>query len=196
MTTKIIAKKKMKLASKVAGANFFKHLWGESWTYVKTVVDVVEEPVLILDKDFRVFAANKSFYQTFHVKDKDTEGKILFKLGNGQWNIPKLRKLLGDILPKKTFFKGFEVSGKFPLIGQKIMILNARQLYLNENINLKQFLPIILLAIEDVTQIMATADKLADYTNGLENKLLERTEKLEACIERLEKEINEIKKKL
>ena len=196
MTTKITTKKDLGLVVKVAGTDFFKRLWGKGWIYIKTVVNVVEEPVLILDKNFRVVAANKSFYQTFLVKDKDTEGKILFKLGNGQWNIPELKKLLRDILPRKTFFKGFEVSRPFPLIGEKIMILNARQLYFNDDINLKQFSPIILLAIEDVTKIMATAEKLTNYTSNLENKLLERTDKLESCIERLEKEINEIKKRL
>jgi two-component system CheB/CheR fusion protein len=69
-------------------------LWEKSWTYIKTVVDVVREPVLILDKDLRVMAANESFYRIFQVEAKDTEGHVVYGLGNGQWDIPALRKLL------------------------------------------------------------------------------------------------------
>ena len=108
-------------------------LWEVSWTYIKTVVDIVREPVLILDKDLRIMSANESFYRTFQVESKDTEGQVVYKLGNGQWNIPALRKLLEDILPKNTFFKGFEVTHEFPFIGRKVMILNARQIHLKED---------------------------------------------------------------
>src|SRR3989338_3264754 len=95
---------------KPMGSDFVKRVWEESWTYIKTVVDVVREPVLILDKDFRVMAGNDSFYRTFQVEIKGTEGMVVYELGNGQWNISALRKLLEDILPKNTFFKGFEVD--------------------------------------------------------------------------------------
>jgi PAS domain-containing protein len=174
--------------------DFFEHLWEESWTYIKTVVDVVREPVLILDKDFRVLAANEPFYRTFRVEPKDTQHKIVYELGNGQWNIPALRKLLEDILPKHTFFKGFEVTHEFPLIGRKVMILNARQIHFKEERPTDTFPPIILLAIEDVTEMMAVAEQLADHTKQFEAKLTEQTQKLEIHIGKLEKEINELKK--
>lgn len=176
------------------GADFFERLWEESWTYIKTVVDVVREPVLILDKDLRVMAANESFYRTFQAEPKDTEKKIVYDLGNGQWNIPALRKLLEDILPKNTFFKGFEVAYDFPAIGRKVMILNARQIHIAEGTTPSHLPPIIMLAIEDVTEMMAVAETLASHTNQLEAKLTERTQKLETHIERLEKEISMIKR--
>ncbi|MFA7715221.1 MAG: PAS domain-containing protein, partial [Candidatus Paceibacterota bacterium] len=91
--------------AKPIGADFVERFWEKSWTYIKTVVDVVREPVLILDKDLRVMAANEAFYRIFQVESKDTEKKIVYELGNGQWNIPSLKKLLEDILPKNTFFK-------------------------------------------------------------------------------------------
>lgn len=180
---------------KIIGADFFERLWEESWTYIKTVVDVVRDPVLILDKDFRIMAVNDSFYQTFQVEPKDTEKRIVYELGNGQWNIPALRKLLEDILPKNTFFKGFEVSHEFPHIGRKVMMLNARQIHFKDNTALETFPPIIILAIEDVTEMMVVAETLARHSNQLEVKLAERTEKLEIHIGKLEKEINELKKK-
>lgn len=178
---------------KPVGADFVEHLWEKSWTYIKTVVDVVREPILILDKEFRIMAANESFYRTFQVERMDTEGKIVYELGNGQWNIPALKKLLEDILPENTFFKGFEVIHEFPFIGRKVMILNARQIHFKED-NISELLPpIILLAIEDVTEIMAVAETLAGHANQLEAKLVEQTKKLEIHIGELEKEIKELK---
>ena len=86
------------------GPDFVEHLWEKSWTYIKTVVDVVREPILILDKDLRIMTANESFYRTFQVEAKDTEKKIVYDLGNGQWNIPALKKTPRRYLAKKYFF--------------------------------------------------------------------------------------------
>ena len=177
------------------GAEFFESLWERSWTYIKTVVDVVREPVLILDKEFRVMAANESFYRTFQVDPKDTEKKIVYDLGNGQWDIPALRKLLEDILPKNTFFKGFEVAHEFPSVGRQVVILNARQIHSKEDNTPGLFPPIILLAMEDVTDMMGVAEMLAHHTNQFEIKMEERTEKLAIYIKKLEKEIGNLKDK-
>ena len=176
------------------GADFVERFWEESWIYIKTVVDVVREPVLILDKDLRVMAANESFYRTFQVEQKDTEKKVVYDLGNGQWNIPALRKLLEDILPQNKFFKGFEVIHEFPVIGRKVIILNARQIH-KTNTPSEIFPPIILLAMEDVTEMMVVAETLAGHANQMETKFVEKTQKLEVHIGKLEKEINELKKR-
>jgi len=167
-------------------------LWEESWTYIKTVVDTVREPFLILDKDLRVMVANESFYRTFQVEKNETEKKLVYQLGNGQWNIPDLRKLLEDILPKNTFFKGFEVIHEFPHIGRKVMILNARQIFHTENSS-KVFPPIILLAMEDVTEMMVIAEKLAGQANQVEAKMVEKTRQLEIHIIQLEEEFKKFK---
>jgi hypothetical protein len=180
------------------GADFFDRMWEESWTYIKTVVDIVREPVLVLDKDLRVMVANDSFYRTFQVEATDTENKVVYELGDGQWNIPALRKLLDDILPKNTFFKGFEVIHEFPAIGRKVMILNARQIHskvVKDDTASEIFPPIILLAMEDVTEMMAVAEALAGHANQSEAKFTERARKLEVHIGELEKEINELKHK-
>jgi hypothetical protein len=182
-----------KQSLKLVGSDFFELSWKESWTYIKTVVDVVREPVLILDKDFRVIAANAPFYRMFQVEKKETEGKIVYELGKGQWNIPSLRKLLETILPKHTFFNGFEVASDFPLIGRKVMILNARQIHYEKKNVSKSLPPIILLAIEDVTEMMVVAEMLARHTNQFMMKTLQRSEKMEEQIKVLEKEINELK---
>lgn len=174
-------------------ADFFGRLWEESWTYIKTVVDVVREPVLILDKDFRVMAANEPFYRTFQVDLKDTEKKVVYDLGNGQWNIPALRKLLEDILPKHSFFKGFEVAHDFPFIGRKVMILNARQIHFKDNAVSGIFPPIILLAMEDVTEMMGVAQTIANHAQLLEARLTNRIQKLEMSTITLEREVDKLK---
>lgn len=178
------------------GADFFDSLWKVSWTYIRTVVDIVREPILILDKDFRVMAANESFYRTFQVESEDTENKVVYELGNGQWDIPVLRKLLEDILPKNTFFNGFEVTHDFPFIGRKVIILNARQIFLKSEEHSKEFPPIILLAMEDVTDMMMVAETLADHANQLEAKHTKNTKKLETNIVELKKEVHQLKKEV
>ncbi len=176
------------------GAEFFVEFWEESWTYIKTVVDVLREPVLILDKNFKVLAANEAFYKLFQVEHKETEGKLIYKLGNGQWDIPALRKLLEDILPKNTFFKGFEVEHEFPSIGHRTIILNARHIHSIDKTTSELFPPIIMIAMEDVSEIMTIASKLASYTNQLEKTLTTRTKKLEVKIDTLEKKISTLTK--
>lgn len=182
-----------KIKAEEHGKNYADRLWKESWTYIKTVVDTVREPFLILDKDLCVMAANESFYRTFQVEEKDTENKLVYKLGNGQWDIPSLRKLLEDILPQNSFFKGFEVAHDFPLIGRKVMILNARRIY-QEGAGSAVFPPIILLAMEDVTEMMDVAEMLARRTSLFETEMAERTGRLESQIKNLEKLIIKHKK--
>ncbi len=100
-------------------------------------------PVLILDENLRVISSNQSFYQQFKVSPEQTEKMLVYELGNGQWNIPQLRKYLEEILPRNSFFKDLEVVHKFESIGQRTMLLRGRRLD-----HLRQ----ILLFIEDVTE--------------------------------------------
>lgn len=187
--------KKTETTDNLIPAEFIKKVWEESWTYIKTVVDIMHEPILILDNDFRVRAANDCFYATFKVEPKETEGKVVYDLGNGQWDIPALRKLLEDILPKSSFFKGFEVEHYFPTIGHKVMLLNARQVHFKESASTKMFPPTIVLAMEDVTDMMSVAETLAGHAKQFEMKLTERTQRLETQINTLSKELDALKKK-
>lgn len=179
----------------LVGADFFSEFWEESWTYIKTVVDVLREPVLILDKDLKVLAANEAFYSLFQVKPANTEGQVVYELGNGQWNIPALRTLLENILPKDTFFKGFEVDHEFQFIGHKTIVLNARHIHSKDSKSAELFPPLIMLAMEDVTDIMTIAKTLAKYTNQLEDTLMQRASTLEAKIVTLEKQIYVLRRK-
>ncbi|MFA5750601.1 MAG: PAS domain-containing protein, partial [Candidatus Shapirobacteria bacterium] len=149
-------------------------LWKVAWTYIRTVVDTVREPFLILDKNLRILSANKTFYAIFQTLPEETEGKLVYKLGNGQWNIQKLKILLEDILPKNTHFDDFKVEHDFPRIGHKIIILNARRIY-----ETREKQPIILLAMEDVTRQVQLEDQLKEYTKKLTMEVAKRTSELE-----------------
>jgi len=111
------------------------------------IVDTVREPLIVLDSDLRVFSANRSFYKSFKVTPEETIGNLIYDLGNRQWDIPKLRTLLEEILPKDNKFDDYEVEHIFSNIGHKIMLLNARRITPKE-----KGPQMILLAIEDITK--------------------------------------------
>ena len=111
--------------------------------YYKEITETVRGPFIILDRDLKVVTANLSFYRKFKVMKKDTEGKRIYDLGDSQWDAPELRLLLENILPAHGVLNNYAVTHIFPSLGQKTMLLNARQ------VDSKQ---LILLAMEDVTE--------------------------------------------
>jgi len=113
---------------------------------LKGIVATIREPLLILDGNFRIKMASRSFYDAFQVTPSDTEGRFLYQLGNGQWDIPKLRSLLEEVLPKEQAIEAFEVSHDFPSLGRRVMLLNARRLSRDGNPT-----ELILLAMDDIT---------------------------------------------
>ncbi len=139
------------------------------------ILDSIREPILVLDGEFRVVKANRSFYRTFKVEPNETEGTIIYQLGNHQWNIPRLKELLEQILPENSSFDDFEVEHTFIGIGQKIMHLNARRI---EGMVIKTQL--IFLAIEDVTN-------RENHKKNLEELVKQRTSELIIAGEEAEK---------
>lgn len=121
------------------------------------ILDTVREPLLVLSSDLRVQRANRSFYQSFHVTPEDTVGRLVYELGNHQWDIPELRQLLEEILPQNGVFNDFEVIHQFESIGRKVMLLNARRVYRESN-----HTETILLAIEDITERRRLEDERAE----------------------------------
>ena len=111
--------------------------------FAEKLIDSIREGLLVLESDLRVQSANASFYQKFELRPEETEGRMIYELGNGEWDIPKLRELLEEILPEKTSFDDFEVEQDFDPLGRRIMVLNARRLDHHD---------LILLAIRDVTE--------------------------------------------
>ena len=131
-------------------------------TYAQNIVDTVREPLLILDATLRVRSANRAFYQTFHVSPGETEGRLIYELGNGQWDIPDLRTLLEDIVPKSSVFDDFELEHTFPAIGRRVMLLNARKLQAGHHGEL------LVLAMEDVTERRRVQEEVAKAKEAAE----------------------------
>ncbi len=135
----------------------------QSSVFMRSIVDTVREPLLVLDAKLRVTAANQSFYAVFQVSPEATIARSLYDLGDGQWNIPQLRTLMWEVLPKSQEVRDFVVEHDFPSIGRKTMLLNANQIIAAEDHD-----PLILLAIEDITErkraeeeTLRAAEKLA-----------------------------------
>ncbi len=123
--------------------------------YTASIVATVREPLLVLDADLRVQSASRSFYENFRVTPEGTENRMLYDLGNRQWDIPALRRLLEEILPQENQVNDFSVEHVFEHIGKKTMLLNARRL-----IRATDQTPMILLAIEDITERSRLEDEL------------------------------------
>ena len=175
-------------------------LLNESYDYSAAIISTMHEPMLILDKHLRVKSANMSFYRNFREKEEETEGTPLYDLGNKQWNIPRLRELLEDIIPKNTHFHDFEVTHVFHGIGKKILLLNASRI-----VQKSHGQQLILLAINDITEHTLAQSREKEqlkkdikegklYTLKLEKAVGERTKELGQANITLEEKNEELQK--
>ena len=121
----------------------------EARDYAESIIRTARDPLLILDAGLRVQMANEAFYTTFKVFPAEVEGRLIFDLDHGVWNIPKLRELLKDILPRHSFFDNFEVTHEFEKLGRRTMLLNARTMSETSGQPAR-----ILLGIQDITQLL------------------------------------------
>ena len=114
--------------------------------FADAIIENAREPMVILDAGLRITTANRAFYQTFQVSHEETEGRLIYDLGNGQWNIPRLRALFDDISQNNARIDDFEVEHEFLRLGRRTMILNARRVEPQSGRRL------IVLAIADITE--------------------------------------------
>jgi two-component system CheB/CheR fusion protein len=126
----------------------------EARDYAEAIVETVRDPLLVLDKELRVVSANQAFYRSFQARPAEAEGRFIYELGNRQWDIPELRHLLEEILPRRKMFQDFEVSRDFERIGRKVMLLNGRRFVGNGKET-----ELILLAIEDITELRVSENR-------------------------------------
>jgi PAS domain S-box-containing protein len=133
------------------------------------IFDTIKQSLMVLNKDLTVIMANASFYKTFDVTREDTEGMRIYDIGNGQWDIDKLKLLLEKIIPQSKSVEDYEVIHTFERIGEKVMLLNAREIARQDN---RQ--EVILLAIEDITG----SKRLEQQTKEAEENINSILEKL------------------
>jgi len=138
--------------------------------YTQSVINTMQDPVIIMNDDLTVALVSLSFCRTFKVKSKDTSGQFVYDLGSRQWDIPKLRELLEEILPKTTSFDDFEIEHDFPDIGRRTMLLNANRIYLKSNRT-----KLIIMTIKDITE-RRKIEELQIKVNELESRLKKNAE--------------------
>jgi PAS domain S-box-containing protein len=136
---------------------------GRALAYAQRIIDTVREPMLVLDEALHVQTASRAFLSTFGVSREETEGRFIYDLGNGEWDIPALRTLLEDVLKEREDFQDFEVIHDFPLLGRRVMLLNARRIRTEEDDS-----ELVLLAIEDITERKRIHDELVSSNEDLQ----------------------------
>jgi two-component sensor histidine kinase len=141
----------------------------DAQTLAQAIVNTIPEPLVVLDDQFRVLAASRSFYDAFKVDPEETQDRVLYALGDGQWDIPALRVLLETILPEHTAMDGFEVEHDFPGIGRRTMVLNARQVVYGRDAT-----KTLLLAFSDITARRAIEREKEELLRHAEELLREK----------------------
>jgi two-component system, chemotaxis family, CheB/CheR fusion protein len=136
----------------------------EAKDYAEAIIATIREPLLVLDKNLRVKTANQSYYKAFNVKETDVEGKLIYELDNQRWDIPALRKLLETILPEKSVFNDFEITQTFSTVGERIMLLNAREIAKAQGAE-----KLILLAIKDITERKNQEHQIQELLHRFQN---------------------------
>ena len=145
----------------------------------QSIVETIRHPLIICDEHLRVVSVNPPFYRTFGVTPEETEGRPVYELGNRQWDIPRLRQMLEEVVRSNWAFEDFSVNQDFPGLGRRFMLLNARRV-------VREGTPMILLAIEDVTEKERAREELRRLNAELEQRVRERTAQLETANRELE----------
>ena len=151
-----------------------------AWQYAEAIIATIHEPLLVLDKHLRVKKVNDAFYKTFSVNERETEGIIIYELGNKQWDIPKLHTLLEEVLPQKTKMTDYEITNNFPFIGERVMQLNASEIMREKGEE-----KLILLSIQDITEKNRLYLKEKEFHKDLEAIVKQRTLELSETNEKL-----------
>ncbi|MDD5194207.1 MAG: PAS domain-containing protein [Candidatus Omnitrophica bacterium] len=158
--------------------------------YAECIINAVREPLVVLDGDLKIISVNRSFYDIFKVKPEATIGQLIYDLGNRQWDIPSLRELLENILPKSTSFDNFEIEHDFIGLGTRTMLLNARQI-----LRASGKPNIILLAIEDITESKKILDGLHEEIRRLETLQREIAGREHVILE-LKRKVDELERRV
>jgi two-component system CheB/CheR fusion protein len=148
--------------------------------YSESIVAAVRVPLVVLDGSLRILSANPSFHRLFQVTPEEVENRLLFELGKGEWDVPRLQPLLAEVLSRNTEVTDFEANQTFDKLGQRTLLLNAREIPSPDGQP-----PLILLAIEDITERKQAEQELKTLNLTLEDRVASRTVEAERRAEEL-----------
>jgi PAS domain S-box-containing protein len=166
----------VKVARDLTGRKQMEDALRDAKEYAESIVRTIPDSLLVLETDLRVKTANDTFYQTFQARPEETEGHLIFDLGNRQWDIPELHTLLEEILPEEKVIIGYEIDHTFEGIGRHTMLLNGRRL---------DQMQIILLAIADITGRKEAEEAVQRLNESLEGQVEERTKQVRNLVSQL-----------
>lgn len=140
--------------------------------YAEAVLRTMHDALIVLSADLRVILANEAYYKAFQATPDQVEGRLLYDLDDGHWDIPELRMLLEDVLQRNSFFNGFEVTRD-----RRVMLLHARRLELRPTGPSDEAREngTILLTIEDATdrnRVHTAAAALAAIVNSSDDAII------------------------
>ena len=150
-------------------------------TYADAIVETVREPLVVLDDTMQIQRANRAFYSAFALEPAATGGANLFEIDNGRWNTGPLHRLLGEILPNETVVEDVPIEQDLPSLGKRHLMLNARRLA-----DAGTQRPLILLAMQDITEQIEYRQELENLNAELESRVAQRTAELEQANKELE----------
>jgi PAS domain S-box-containing protein len=155
--------------------------------YAEAIVETVNSGLVVLGNDLHIESANKAFFDLLDITPEHAEGRLIYDVGEGQWDRPQLRELLEDVLPENHAFNDFEVTLSVGDGSRRTMLLNARALNGQQR---------ILLAIDDITERQRAMDRLRELNDTLERRVEERTEQIRELATRLSAAEHEERKRI
>src|SRR5205085_2426437 len=87
----------------------------------------LQELMVILSSDLTVRAANPAFCNFFKMDIQRTIGRKLQDLGDGQWDIPELRRLLNGVIANDAVIAGHRLDREFERVGRRVLLVNAHR---------------------------------------------------------------------
>lgn len=157
--------------------------------FAEAIISTVRTPLLVLDESLRILTANTAFTSAFQLASYSTKGKLIYELGEKQWDLPDLKKLLEEILPAKSNFADFKVTASFAGLGERVMLLNAREISYGKNDP-----KLILLSIDDITEQEILHTKEKNFKEQLELSIDEQTMELKSANEELQEKNNSLQR--
>ena len=114
-------------------------------------------PLVLLDGDLKVIAASASFFTAFQIDPAGAVGEPFLNLGEGEWNLHRLRSLLTATLSGAADVNAYEMDLRSARLGgSRCLMLNAHLLAWGDGAPVR-----LLLGMSDITDARAS-EKLKD----------------------------------